>query len=171
MDFIELLSNVSVISIILFLLGISLIVVEMFQPGFGFFGVFGIISLIICIFVTAQTVIQGLVLTGVFFILILILLGIFLAVFAKGRLPKTLILHESETVEQGFTGTEDMKYLMGKTGIVTTTCRPVGNVDFDGVKLDVVSRGEFIENGTVVEVIEIEGNRIVVKEKIDKGDK
>jgi membrane-bound ClpP family serine protease len=33
------------------------------------------------------------------------------------------------------------------------------------LKLDVVSRGEFIDEGATVEIIEVEGNRIVVKEK------
>jgi len=170
MEFIDLITNISVLSIILFVVGIGLIVVEMFEPGFGLFGVIGILCLIVCIFVTAQTVVQGLVLTAVFFVIIVILLGIFLAFVSKGRLPKRLILHESETVEQGFSGTEDMKYLMGKTGVVTAICRPVGNVDFDGVKLDVVSRGEYIEKGTTVEVIEIEGNRLVVKEKMKERE-
>jgi len=170
MEFIDLITNISVLSIILFIVGIGLIVVEMFEPGFGLFGVIGILCLIVCIFVTAQTVVQGLVLTAVFFVIIVILLGIFLAFVSKGRLPKRLILHESETVEQGFSGTEDMKYLMGKTGVVTAICRPVGNVDFDGVKLDVVSRGEYIEKGTTVEVIEIEGNRLVVKEKMKERE-
>ncbi|MCL2392076.1 MAG: hypothetical protein FWC66_05630 [Oscillospiraceae bacterium] len=169
MEFIELLSNISVISIILFVAGISLIVAEMYTPGFGFFGVFGVISLIACIFVTAQTVMQGLILTGIFFAKILLLLTIFLIFFSKVRFKK-LILHESETVEQGFSGTEDMKYLMRKTGVVTTSCRPAGSVDFDGVKLDVVSNGEYIEKGTIVEVIEIEGNRIVVRPKTKEED-
>jgi len=166
----ELLSNVSVISIILFLVGIGLLIAEMFEPGFGFFGAFGIVAFIACIFVTAETVMQGLIMTGIFFVIILIMLAIFLAFVSKGRLPKKLVLHESETVEQGFSGTEDMKYLMGKTGVVTSLCRPVGNVDFDGVKLDVVSKGEYIEKGSLVEVIEIEGNRIVVRKKVKEED-
>lgn len=165
MEFIELLSNISVISIIFFVAGIVLIIIEMYQPGFGAFGVLGIVCLIVCIFVTAQTVLQGIILTAVFFVIILIMVVFFFVFVSKGRLPRKLILQESETLEQGFSGTEDMKYLMGKTGIVTTFCRPSGSVDFDGVKLDVVTRGEFIEKGTLVEVIETEGNRIVVKTK------
>jgi len=161
--FFELLAGASIVSIVLFIIGIGLLIVEMFEPGFGFFGAFGVISLIICIFVTASTVAEGLMLTAFFFVILLILLAVFLIFVSKGKLPKRLVLHEAETVEQGFTGTEDMKYLMGKTGIVTSICRPVGNVDFDGVKLEVVSQAEFIEKGIVVEVIEIEGNRVVVK--------
>ena len=164
MEFLGLFMNVSIFSIILFVIGIGLIIVEMFEPGFGFFGAFGIVSLIVCIFVTAQTVAEGLMLTAIFFVILLILLGIFLLLVSKGRLPAKLILRESETVDQGFSGTEDRAYLMGKTGAVVTICRPVGNVDFDGVKLEVVTQGEFIEAGELVEVIEIEGNRVVVKQ-------
>jgi len=163
MVFFELLASASIFSIILFIAGVGLIIAEMFEPGFGFFGAFGVISLIICIFVTANTVAEGLMLTAFFFVIVLILLAVFLVLVSKGKLPKRLILHEAETAEEGFTGTEDMKHMMGKTGIVTTICRPVGNVDFDGVKLEVISQSEFIDKGTMVEVIGIEGNRVVVK--------
>jgi len=161
--FIELLTNVSWISITLFVVGIGLLVVEMFEPGFGFFGIFGVISLIGCIFVTASTVTEGIILTAFFFVIVLIMLGIFLFFVSKGKLPNRLVLKDSESRDDGYSGTNDMNGYMGKTGVVTTICRPVGNVDFDGIKLEVVSRGEFIEKGVKVEVIETEGNRVVVK--------
>ena len=164
MEFINLLANISVLSIILFIVGIGLIVVELFEPGFGIFGALGVICLIICIFVTAQTVVQGVIMTAVFFVIILIVLGIFLNVISKGRLPKKMILQESMTAEQGFSGSDDMSFLLGKKGEVLTGCRPAGIVDFNGFRYDVVSRGEFIEKGVSVMVVEIEGNRIVVKE-------
>ena len=165
MEFIELISNISVVSVILFVVGIGLIAVEFIEPGFGVFGIIGIICLIVDIFITAQTIAQGLILTAFFFVIVLIIMVVFLSLMSRGMLPKRLVLHDSETVEQGFSGTADRAHLMGQTGVVTAICRPVGNVDFNGVKLDVVSRGEYIEKGATVEVIEIEGNRIVVKEK------
>ena len=164
MEFIAIVSIFSWLSILLFVFGIGFIIIEMYQPGFGLFGALGVICLIACILVTAQTVMQALILTVVFFVLILVLLAAFMLFFSK-HLPKKFILHEAETLDQGFSGTEDMQYLMGKTGTVTSQCRPSGNADFDGVKLDVVSNGDFIEKGALIEVIEIEGNRIVVKEK------
>jgi len=164
-SFIELISNVSWISLTLFIVGIGLLVVEMFEPGFGFFGIFGIISLIGCIFVTATTVAEGIMLTAFFFVIVLIMLGIFLVLVSKGKLPGRLILKDAESKEDGYSGTLNLSDYMGKTGVVSTICRPVGNVDFDGMKLEVVSLGEFIEKGTTVEVIEVEGNRVVVKAK------
>jgi len=162
-SFIELLANVSWISITLFIVGIGLLVVEMFEPGFGVFGILGAISLIGCIFVTASTVTEGIVLTAFFFVILLIMLGVFLFLVSKGKLPGRLVLKDSESRDDGYSGTRDMNEYLGKTGVVITTCRPVGNVDFDGVKLEVVSLSEFIDKGTRVEVIEIEGNRVVVK--------
>lgn len=161
--FFDLLASASWISITLFIVGIGLLIIEMFEPGFGVFGIFGVISLIGCIFFTAQTITDGIMLTAFFFVILLIMLGIFLILVSKGKLPGKLVLKDSESRNGGYSGTRDMNDYLGKTGIVTTTCRPVGNVDFDGVKLEVVSLGEFIEKGTTIEVIEIEGNRVVVK--------
>ena len=164
MEFLNLMANISVLSIVLFLVGIGFLVIELIEPGFGVFGILGIISLIVCIFITAQTVIQGLILTAVVFVIILVFLLIFMSIMSKGKLPKKLILHESETGDQGYSGAEDMQHMIGRAGVVTTGCRPAGIADFDGTRLDIVSRGEFIEKGRPVTVIACEGNRIVVKE-------
>jgi len=163
MPLIELLAGLSWISIVLFIVGIGLLIIEMLDPGFGFFGVFGILSLVACIFVTAETVAQGIMLTVIFSVILLIMLAIFMIMVSKGKLPNKFILKEAETKEDGYTGTEDFTDYMGKQGVLTVACRPVGSVDFDGKKIEVVSQGDFIDKGTTVEVIEIEGNRVVVK--------
>ena len=165
MVFIELLSNISVLSVVLFVVGMILIVIEMNIPGFGIFGVLGFVVLIIDIFITAKTFAQGMIMTAGLFVIIAILIAILASFVSKGRMPKGLMLKESTSAELGFSGTEDMKYLIGKTGKVVSILRPVGSVDLDGVKLDVITRGEYIPNDVVVEVIEVEGNRIVVREK------
>ena len=161
MDFFELLSNVTWVSILLFLLGMTLLIVELYIPGFGLPGVAGIVSLIAFIFVTGQNAAQRLTLSGFLVVLCGIIFGIFFTLLSKRRLPKSLIL---ETSEEHYAGVEDFSHLLGKTGIVLSTCRPAGNADFDGMKIDIVSRGEFIEKGAKIEVLEVEGRRIVVKE-------
>jgi len=161
----EFLASVSTLSIIIFIIGIVLIIAEMFQPGFGWSGGLGIFLLAIDILITAKTFMQGVIMAAVLISLLVILLCISVYLATKGYLPKKLILSDSTSAETGFSGAEDMQYLLGKTGTALTTLRPSGNVDFDGVRLDVVSRGEFIDPGTPVEVIEVEGNRIVVRVK------
>ena len=51
----------------------------------------------------------------------------------------------------------------GMTGIAKTMLRPSGKADFDGHLFDVVSEGDFIEAGTTVRVVLIEGVRVVVE--------
>ena len=55
-----------------------------------------------------------------------------------------------------------MQEFLGKEGTTTTPLRPTGMGEFDGVKLNVVSDGEFIETGTSIRVDKIEGSKIVV---------
>ncbi len=165
MAFIELFSNISILTIVLFVAGILLIAIEMHVPGFGVFGILGVIVLVVDIFVTAKTVLQGLIMTAALFVIIVVILAVLASFASKGRLPKGFVLKDSTSADQGFSGTEDMKYLIGKSGKVLSILRPVGSVDLDGVKLDVVTRGEYIPKDTMVEVIEVEGNRIVVREK------
>ena len=162
MDILEVFTNLSTWSVILFIAGFLLVIAEMFNPGFGVPGVLGIICLIGGILVTAETVEQGLLMGLAILVILAILLTIVLYSASRGRLSKTLILKDSTSREEGFTGTEDMDYLLGKEGIAATPLRPAGCADFDGVRLDVVTRGEFIEQGAAVRVTEVEGNRIVV---------
>ena len=54
--------------------------------------------------------------------------------------------------------------LKGKQGVSLTTLRPSGTARVDGQRVDVVARGEIIEANTRIEVIAVEGNRVVVKQ-------
>ncbi len=162
MDILEVLANMSTWSIVLFLVGFALVIFEMFNPGFGVPGGLGIVCLIGGILVTAKTVEQGLLMGLAILVILAVVLTIVLYSASKGRLSRSLILKESTSRESGFTGTEDMEYLLGKEGVAATPLRPAGCADLDGVRLDVVTRGEFIEKGERVRVIEVEGNRIVV---------
>ncbi len=49
-------------------------------------------------------------------------------------------------------------------GIAETPLRPAGKARFGDDYLDVISEGDYIMPGSRVQVIEIEGNRIVVKQ-------
>jgi membrane-bound ClpP family serine protease len=54
--------------------------------------------------------------------------------------------------------------LLGAIGVATTVLRPAGTVQFGEQFVDVVSDGGFIVPGTRVQVVEVEGTRIMVKE-------
>lgn len=162
MDVLDVFTNLSTWSIILFILGFGLVIFEMFNPGFGVPGALGIILLIAGIVITAETVEQGLLMGLIILVILAVILTIVLYSASKGRLSKSLILKDSTNKESGFSGTEDLQYLLGKRGITATPLRPAGCADLEGVRLDVVTRGEFVDKDVPVTVIEVEGNRIVV---------
>jgi membrane-bound serine protease (ClpP class) len=54
--------------------------------------------------------------------------------------------------------------LLGAIGEAATPLRPAGKARFGDDFLDVVSEGDYVSPGARIQVVEIEGNRIVVKE-------
>jgi membrane-bound serine protease (ClpP class) len=53
--------------------------------------------------------------------------------------------------------------LLGQVGTATSMLRPSGTAKFGDRYIDVVTDGEFIHPDTPIQVIEVEGTRIVVK--------
>jgi membrane-bound serine protease (ClpP class) len=53
---------------------------------------------------------------------------------------------------------------IGDSGTAISLLRPAGKAQFGEHYIDVVSDGTFVEKGTAVRVVKIEGNTIVVRE-------
>lgn len=157
------LNDLQVYQIIIFLVGLICLIIEMFIPNFGIVGGIGLVLLVIGILITATTPLEAVIM----FIMLLAIVGVVLSVVlhsaTRGRLSKTLILKESLSREAGFIGTEDLEYFVGREGITSTILRPAGTAMFDGLKLDVVSEGEFIPKGSKVKIVQVSGRRIAVK--------
>lgn len=154
--------NIGLPAAICFALGFLFIIIEMFQPGFSAPGITGTILLIIGVVITASNFTQALIMIIVILAILGIMMALVLQSATKGRLSKILVLKEAQNKESGYIGTEDLEYFLGKEGVTVTVLRPSGTADFDGVKMDVVSQGEFIQKESRVKIIKVEGRRIVV---------
>ena len=53
--------------------------------------------------------------------------------------------------------------LRGAAGTALTDLRPAGRATLEGLAIDVTSEGGFVERGTAVRVVRIEGNRVFVR--------
>ena len=147
-------------ALILLILGFGLVLVEMYIPGFGAPGILGILGLVAGIALFARSPVEALVITIVIVALLCIALSVSIRSATKGRLSNSrLILHEVSVSE---VDEDDMHFFVGKTGVARTPLRPSGIAEFDGVRLNVVSDGEWIETGKPLQVVRVEGNRIVV---------
>ncbi|MGN0762788.1 MAG: NfeD family protein [Aristaeellaceae bacterium] len=152
--------------LVCFVVGIGLLVLEAFMPGFGLPGISGIVMEIVAIALTwvNHGPVAALGLTIIVLSLIAIAISMSLRSATKGRLSRSkIILKERESNEAGYRSAEDMQVFLGKEGETTTVCRPTGMAEFDGVKLNVVSEGEFLPAGTRVRIVQVEGSRIVVR--------
>jgi membrane-bound ClpP family serine protease len=164
MDLSLIFSGLGWIALICLLAGLACVIVEMFHPGFGVPGIVGSILLLAGVILYARTLIQALIMI----IIILAILGVALTIVlqsaSKGRLARHLVLEDSLDESEGFPNLGDLEYFIGSEGVSLTVLRPSGTADFNGVKLDVVSEGDFLPKGTAVKIIKIEGHRIVVKQ-------
>jgi membrane-bound ClpP family serine protease len=168
MDFVQfmnnIISNLDTISTLCLVGGLILVVVEMFHPGFGVPGISGGILLVIGVLLTASSVTEALFMMSIILVILCIALVMVLQSATKGRLSKKLILKDEQRKEGGYVGTEDLEYFLGKEGKAITVLRPAGTADFDGVKIDVVTQGEYVEKDAKIKIIKVQGRRIVVKQ-------
>jgi membrane-bound serine protease (ClpP class) len=75
-------------------------------------------------------------------------------------------LTTSELHDEGYHSHEtevELKELVGARGVAHTMLRPAGMALFGDLKVDVVSEGGFVERNHPVEVVRIEGRRILVR--------
>ena len=149
--------------ILCLLAGVSLLVVEVFAPGFGLPGISGLILTVIGVVITWNTygAVAGLAATLIALALAGIAISMSLKSAAHGKLSRSaLILNEvTPSVDH-----EETDALLGKTGKTVTVLNPVGFAEFDGVRLNVVSDGSYLEKDRPVQVTKVEGNKIIVKE-------
>ncbi len=165
--------------IIIFFIGILLIAVEiLFIPGFGIAGIPGIILVFIGAILSFQdfTIPETpydteLFITNIFSVMCSFLgsgIAIFLLFKFMPGIPifNRLVLTSAETAQAGFVIPPQQAVksnLIGNKGMAITTLHPTGKIEVNNDTLDVVTEGEYIEKGKIVEIIEISGNRIVVK--------
>ncbi len=158
--------TISIVSIVLFFVGMALITVELFIPGIGIFGGLGLVALILAIVFQAQTFLQGLILFLIIAAIVAVLAVIILRSFRKGRLFKSgLVLKNRAAKEEGYVSNDDNSALVGKAGVALSILRPAGRADIEGVICDVVTGGEFIEKNSRIIVVESVGRRILVKKE------
>ena len=149
-----------------FTIGTGLLILEVFLPSFGIVGIMGILlelaSVVLVYLRHGELAALGMLVACLAVVSITISIAIRSA--SKGRLSKTpIILTERETLEEGYSATADMEVFLGRDGITTTVLRPTGMAVFDGVKLNVVSDGEYIDKEVAVRIMKVEGTRVVVE--------
>lgn len=143
------------------LLGAGLMILEIFLPGFGLPGISGIV--LIGAGVVLAAIHHGMLVAVVILLVVIALLALVLSwvmrAAARGDYHSDIFLKEKDELHSK----EDMQVLIGKKGRASSVLRPAGIGDFDGVRLNVVTEGGFIERDLPIEIVSVDGTRIVVK--------
>ena len=168
---------------LMFLAGVACILLEIFViPGFGIFGLGGGALVILSLVLASQILVMprssqqvaemqySLFLIG----------GVTAALFAAALLSRKWLPHapilsrmilappenaELESIQQREL-LVDLHELVGTKGVTSTPLMPAGKARFGDAVIDVIADGDMIDPGKTVEVIEVRGNRVVVRESV-----
>jgi membrane-bound serine protease (ClpP class) len=152
------------IVIVLALLGILGILWELHVvPGHGLPGLLGAALLLIAVLfafglpffvVAVETIATAIVLTAI---------GFSLVVRAVPQNAWAQRLALAAVQGPDYVTSADFSGLRGKTGVAASYLRPAGIAEIEGRRVDVLTQGEFIAQGTPIRVARVEGARVFVE--------
>lgn len=150
--------------VILQLVGVVVIIAEIILPsggilsiaalgvfGYSLFIVFNEISMIIGFCFVAADIIL---------IPVLVIVGLKLLARSPVTLRKTLSRKEGVSSQSS-----ELESYVGTQGNAVTDLRPAGIAVINGKRVDVVTRGEYLEKDSAIIVIAVTGNQIIVRKK------
>jgi len=154
-----------VFGVFLFLASAALLVAEVFVPSGGLLSICSLACLAggIVIFFNQSTVAGWI---GIVVAILMIPTVLILAyrIFPKTRFGKAVTLTPPKReLGDAIPDTDQLKELLGKTGVVLSDLRPVGMCDFSGRRVECVAETGYIENDSKVTVIRVEGTQLTVR--------
>ena len=98
-------------------------------------------------------------------------LGIFIVLYLASRSSKKnagmldeLVLDERQQNRDGYTSVIDKSKFLGAIGVCVTDLRPARTITVEGEPLDVVTEGNFVKQGDIVKIINVDGSRVLVRQ-------
>jgi len=164
-----LLSTMSSVTIVCLIVGLVLIIVEIFQPGFGIFGILGALLCVVAILIHISAG-NGNPLAQIFLLVFLICFFVTIAFLVmlssakKGWISRSPLIEKGRAVDVGISeGTKDYSFLINMIGIASTDLRPIGRAILGEETYDVIADGFFITKNEGIKVVAVEGVKITVK--------
>ncbi len=153
------------LAILLFFVGIGLVVAEVLIPSFGLFTLLSGSCLVGSIYLAfAVNAVTGTVflLAALLLVPVAVLSG--LRLLRTSRFGKRILLSAPDTRKSVDAIYANNTALVGKRGRAVSPLRPAGTIDINGDRIPVVTEGSMVDQGREVEVIAVEGNRILVRD-------
>lgn len=156
--------TLSIISTSIYVLGLILLLVEVFIPGFGFFGISGFscvgvgIIFKICIGEKLESIILVLAIA-----LVLSIGFIFILIYSSKK-GKGLLISKGSSLPTIYND-DDLKIFIEQKGETVTTCKPVGKIRLDNEIYEAKSLNGFLEIGTQIKVVSVKDNMLEIEKE------
>jgi membrane-bound serine protease (ClpP class) len=150
---------------ILFVAGLILLVAEIFVAGFGILGALGVLSIGTGVVMAAYDTTYGIKVMLLALAVAAAVSWVLFKYFGHLGVWNRLIHSDVQEKSAGYTPNRNLRHMMYQVGRTVTPLRPAGTAVFNGQRFDVVSDGTFVAQDRDVQIVLIEGTRIVVKEK------
>ena len=153
-------------TILTFVMGITLLALEIFIPSFGVIGIAGIILTIYSVMDSFADSQMGILILIVSALAIVLTVTIYVKLGFDRNLFDRFILKNTNSATRGYNSKSDHSNLLGKSGFTKSILRPTGRIEVEGISYDAKSESDFIGKDKEVEVVAIKDGHIIVKEKI-----
>lgn len=153
------------------LVGVLLILFELHVlPGHGIamtLGVLILIASVLLAFGGMEFIVGGLQALAIAIVLSAVLFALLQRVLPENAFVRRLTFAGIQGPE--YVASEDHRHLLGATGTALSFLRPAGVATFAGLRVDVLTEGDFVPAGTPVRVSRVEGARIFVRALSETG--
>ena len=153
------------LEVLLFIVGMGLLILEVFVPGFGLFGIAGILSILASFYFVLGGNASALNWLAISIVAALTLYALLINYLPSNPAWNLFVLKDKQENSEGYSVTPDLTQYAGKSGVAVTTLRPAGIALIDGIRIDVVTFGDYIDAGTNIVVDKVEGSKIFVKKQ------
>ncbi|MFO3665620.1 NfeD family protein [Anaerococcus sp. ENR0831] len=153
-------------TILTFVMGITLLAIEIFIPSFGVIGIAGLILTMYSVMDSFASTQMGFLILIVSAIAIILTVTIYVKLGFDRNLFDRFILKNTNSSQRGYNSKNNHSVLIGKSGITKTILRPTGRIEVEGNAYDAKSDSDFIGKDKEVEVVAIKDGHIIVKEKV-----
>lgn len=151
-------------TILTFIMGITLLALEIFIPSFGVIGIAGLILAGYSVMDSFSDNRMGILILVATALAIILTVTIYVRLGFDRSLFDKMILTNTNSSKRGYNSKANHEDLIGKTGLSKTILRPAGKVEIDASTYDAKSEGDFISKDRNVLVTNIKDGHIIVKE-------
>jgi len=153
-----------VLMLIIYFIGLLLIIIDGKVLNDGTLAAIGLVVMLTSVALASPTFTAGI------YAICGVLIGagtsfIFLKIFKKREMWNKIMLKDRLTKEAGYNSLNaDYNQLLGEKGITLNDLRPVGTIRINDKDYSAISNGQWIPKNNEIQVIEVDGTKILVKQ-------